>query len=140
LLDAFHDAPENGALFGKTPPAKKSTKKQKAEKLAAGQLVKVAQDLYRYDYVGHALTPMLQKKGYQGGGESWAGIARGVMALEAPELEAEVRFDPEADCLALWATAAAPLRAVDALLARVERDATLRKRALARAAADNVIE
>lgn len=137
MLDAFADAPENGALFGHAPaPAKKA----KAKKLAAGQLVEVGPNQYRYDYVGRALTPMLQKKGYQGGGESWAGIARGVMALEAPELEAELRFDPEADCLALWATAAAPLKAVDGLLARVESDADLRKRALARAEADRVIE
>jgi hypothetical protein len=136
MLDAFADAPENGALFGHAP----SPATPKAKKLAAGQLVEVGPNQYRYDYVGSALTPMLQKKGYQGGGESWAGIARGVMALEAPELEAEFRFDPEAGCLALWATAAAPLRVVDALLARVESDAGLRKRALARAEADRVIE
>lgn len=140
MLDAFADAPENGALFGHAPAPAKSSKKAKAKKLAAGQLVEVGPNQYRYDYVGSTLTPMLQKKGYQGGGESWAGIARGVMALEAPELEAELRFDPEADCLALWATAAAPLRAVDGLLARVESDADLRKRALARAEADRVIE
>lgn len=146
MLDAFADAPENGALFGHEPspatPSKpaRAAKAGRAKQLAAGQLVEVGLNQYRYDYVGSALTPMLQKKGYQGGGESWAGIARGVMALEAPELEAEFRFDPEAGCLSLWATAAEPLRVVDTLLARVESDAGLRKRALARAEADRVIE
>lgn len=144
LLDAFAAAPKNRAFFAdaaESPGAEDAPGADASvEELAAGRLVRVSATTHRYDYVGLALTPELHKKGYQGGGETWAGLARGLIALEAPALEGALRLDPEADCLAVWADDEAPLRALDALFARAQTDQRLLRRALTRAAAAGALE
>ncbi len=136
MLDAFQAAPKNRQYFDSTAPIDKFT----TLPVAIGQLVRLDDDSYRYDYAGMERAAFLQERGYQGGGESWAGITRGLLELQAPELVAEVRFDPEGDCLAVWASEAAPLKKIASLIARAIKNGPLLAKAIQRAEALSEME
>ena len=78
------------------------------EKLVRGRVVGTSPDELRYEYfdVGEPDSSYddLEKRGFQGGGERWAGIVEGLIALERPTLRTSLRFDPEGDILILSAT------------------------------------
>ncbi|MEM1415601.1 MAG: Imm51 family immunity protein [Myxococcota bacterium] len=117
------------------------------EHLERGELSSFEDELgihYQYSYYDgdepDASTEALLARGLQGGGESWAGIVLGLVALRAPELADHLEIDPEADGLRVHADARTPLDAVAALVAEAKRDPALLEAAIARATADGVME
>jgi len=99
-----------------------------------GTIVEVAPRNFRYDYYDVHETDssyaQLDAKGYQGGGESWAGIVRGLVSLKRPELLRALRFDPEAEGLAIWSADRSALESVAELVAAAKRDPALLQSAI----------
>lgn len=109
-----------------------------------GTIVRVSENELRYDYYDvdepDSIAAALQAKGYQGGGESWAGIVHGLVMLEQPSLMSQLRFDPEGDGLAVWSNDRQALEAVAQLVTRARADAKLLEAAIAKAKADDEME
>lgn len=82
----------------------------------------------------------LAAKKLQGGGESWAGIVHGLVALRAPELASKLELDPEGDGLTVRSTSRAALLKVAKLVAIAKKDEALLWEAVARARADGEME
>lgn len=141
MLDAFADAPENQQFFEDSDEPVDAADEPSSQPDATvfhveiGQLVRVSAREFRYDYFGTELAAVLQKKGYQGGGDSWAGIASGLLRSLQPDVLPRVRMDPEAGCLSIWASEPEPLQIVAALIARAVRERPLLMRAIKEAEA-----
>lgn len=82
----------------------------------------------------------LAAKKLQGGGESWAGIVHGLVALRAPALASKLELDPEGDALTVRSTSRAALLKVAKLVALAKKDEALLWEAVARARADGEME
>jgi Immunity protein 51 len=78
--------------------------------------------------------------GLQAGGETWAGIIQGLVALRAPTLAKDLDFDPEADGLAVRSTSRAVLVRVAKLVAAAKRKRSLLVAAIERARLDGRME
>jgi len=79
-------------------------------------------------------------RGLQGGGESWAGIIYGLVALRAPTIASEIEFDPESDGLVVRSDSRHALLEVAELVAAAKRDPELLDAAIRRAQADSEME
>jgi hypothetical protein len=140
MLNAFQDDPKNRRYFkGSAAPPIEPTAIAMEVDLDGCQLVRVS-DQYRLDYFDSSLASMLQSKGYQGGGETWAAITAALVDMLAPDVRSAIRIDPEADCLAVWAADPAPLQTVASLLARSVRDRRLLAKAIKQAVASGQME
>jgi hypothetical protein len=64
----------------------------------------------------------LIEKGFQGGGPSWLGIVYGAVQMSDPDLQSKLRFDDEAEGLAIWSADKASLEKVGRLIAVVKSD------------------
>jgi Immunity protein 51 len=64
-----------------------------------------------------AAQPTFERLGLEGGGYSWAGVARSAIRTHAPDLADRVRFDPEAGMFVAYGTDAAALKKLGRLLA-----------------------
>ncbi|WP_437806333.1 Imm51 family immunity protein [Sorangium sp. So ce1078] len=99
---------------------------------------------YTYSYYDvnepDASSETLSARGLQGGGESWAGVVRGLVALRAPEIIDRLELDPESDGLAVRSADRAALIAVAELVAAAKRDPALLEAAIERALLDGQIE
>ena len=79
---------------------------------------------YAYDYYdvsepdSHAA--FLRKRGLQGGGPTWAGIAYGLLKLRRPELISEIDLDDEAEGLRIWSRNRAALETIASLVAEAK--------------------
>jgi len=82
----------------------------------------------------------LQAQGFQAGGESWAGIVHGLIALHAPEIEPDIELDPEGDGLAVRSANRAALMTLARLVARAKKDPALLAAAIERAGLDGQME
>jgi len=101
-----------------------------------GQFVYDCYDAPEEDGIGHALL----KRGYQGGGESWAGVIYGLLQLKAPSVLSQVRMDPEADGLRVWSSARTPLEEIAELVTAAHADPELLDLAIRRARIDDEME
>jgi hypothetical protein len=114
------------------------------EKLVRGRIVGASPDQLRYEYLDieepDSSYADLEKRGFQGGGESWAGIVEALIALEQPDLRARVRFDPEAEILVLWSRDRRALQDVARLIDAAKRDRALFERAVETARATGTME
>lgn len=82
----------------------------------------------------------LQRRGFQGGGESWKGIIYGLVALRAPTIAGALAYDPESDGLAIRSRNRDALRKVAELVAKAKADSKLLDAAIARAVAAGEME
>jgi hypothetical protein len=69
-----------------------------------------------------AATEVFEEHGYEGGGYSWAGVARSAVRAHAPEIAEHVAFDPEAGTFVAYGGDLAALRHLGALLHRAFHD------------------
>ena len=73
-----------------------------------GNIINIGIDNYRLDYYDvyekDSQTNYLKSKGFQGGGQSWSGIIYGAIKLSDPNILDHIRFDEEADGIAIWST------------------------------------
>jgi hypothetical protein len=60
--------------------------------------------------------------GLEGGGYTWAGVARSAIRTHAPDLADRVRFDPEAGMFVAYGTDAGALKKLGRLLAQAYHD------------------
>jgi hypothetical protein len=99
---------------------------------------------YSYSYYdvteSDSSSKALQAQGFQGGGYSWAGIAHGLVALQAPEIMGDIELDPEGDGLAIRSTNRAALMTVARLVAAAKSDQALLDAAIRRANLDGQME
>lgn len=112
-----------------------------------GSIVEITTDgrtRYRYDFYDTegkgSHTKRLLARGYQAGGETWAGIIHGLLKLRAPELLVGIEMDPEADGLAIWSDSKATLTKVAKLVAAAKAHDGLLEAALQQATRDGQIE
>lgn len=102
-----------------------------------GNLIELAASDYRFDYYdldepdshGEYLTQL----GYHGGGPSWKGIVFGAIKLSDPSLLNKIRFDEEADGLAIWSVDKASLEKIGRLINVVKTDSLIMQDCITRA-------
>jgi Immunity protein 51 len=91
-----------------------------------GHIVKISNAEFRLDYYDvyekGSSVKLLEKLKYQGGGESWVGIIYGAIKLSDPSLLKDVRFDPEADGVAIWSNKYGILEKIGRLLSVIKSD------------------
>jgi hypothetical protein len=91
-----------------------------------GNLIEISSNEYRLDYYDvyekDSHFEFLNEKGYQGGGPSWLGIIYGAIQMSDPTIEGKVRFDDEAEGLAIWSSDRKSLEKVGRLISVVKSD------------------
>jgi hypothetical protein len=91
-----------------------------------GDLHEIQPGLYRLDYYDvyqpDSHYEMLDTKGYQGGGPSWMGIIDAAIQMSDPTLMAAIRFDDEAEGLAIWSQDRETLVRIGRLIAALKQD------------------
>ena len=91
-----------------------------------GNIIKISQTEFRFDYYDvhekDSDLEILEKMKYQGGGYSWEGIVYGAIKLSDENLLNEIRFDPEAEGLAIWSNNEESLKKVGRLIAVIKSD------------------
>lgn len=91
-----------------------------------GKLITIAENDFRFDYYdvyeSDSHSDYLQKNGFQGGGYSWEGFVYGAIKLSEPSILNSIRFDPEAEGLAIWSTDKSSLEKVGRLITVVKSD------------------
>jgi hypothetical protein len=87
-----------------------------------------------------ASTALLQARGLQGGGESWAGVVQALVALKKPAIALDIELDPEGDGLAVRSRKRSALVEVAKLVAAAKRDETLLLLALEHARREGELE
>lgn len=91
-----------------------------------GHIVEISNSEFRLDYYDvyekGSSVKFLEKLKYQGGGESWVGIIYGAIKLSDPNLLDDIRFDPEADGVAIWSTNKRVLEKIGRLLNVIKSD------------------
>jgi hypothetical protein len=94
-----------------------------------GTIIQINQNRYRYDYHDFSeedsIYSLLHSMGYQGGGDTWAGIALGILALKEPSTIPKIELDPEAGSLAVWANSQEPLLIIAKWIGEVVEDKNL---------------
>jgi hypothetical protein len=91
-----------------------------------GALGEVAPGEFRYDYYdvreADSSLDYLAAKGFRGGGESWTGIVYGLLMLRRPDVLELVRFDPEAEGLAVRSSNREALETIARLVTDAKQD------------------
>lgn len=109
-----------------------------------GSLVEIDKRTYRLDYYdvyeSDSHYEQLASRGYQGGGPTWLGITYGAVKLSEPALLDEIRFDDEAEGLAIWSSNKLALEQVGRLIAAVKSDEQLMSQCIKVAESDLIME
>ena len=109
-----------------------------------GNLIEVGTDEYRLDYydIGEPDShySFLSAKGYQGGGPTWLGIVYGAAHLSDPQLLTNIRFDDEAEGLAIWSSDKETLLRIGRLISVIKSDEAILKQAIQVAEQDGEME
>jgi hypothetical protein len=91
-----------------------------------GNLIEISKSEFRLDYYDvyekDTHLKFLESKGYQGGGPSWLGIIYGAIKMSEPEIINGIRFDDEADGLAIWSSDKTKLEKIGRLISIVKSD------------------
>ncbi|WP_210464003.1 Imm51 family immunity protein [Rufibacter roseolus] len=91
-----------------------------------GNLIEITSNEFRLDYYDihekDSHLEFLNAKGYQGGGPSWLGIIYGAIQMSDPTIESKIRFDDEAEGLAIWSSDRETLEKVSRLISVVKSD------------------
>ena len=91
-----------------------------------GNLVELGINDYRLDYYDvyekDSHYKFLEAKGYQGGGPSWYGIIYGAIKMSEPTILKKIRFDDEAEGLAIWSSDKKTLIKIGKLISVVKSD------------------
>jgi hypothetical protein len=91
-----------------------------------GNIITLADNDYRLDYYdvseNDSHLEFLQNKRFQGGGYSWEGIVYGAIKLSDPSILNSIRFDPEAEGLAIWSSDKESLKKIGRLIAVLKSD------------------
>jgi hypothetical protein len=99
-----------------------------------GNLIEVSTGEYRLDYYDvseqDSYYDFLSANGYQGGGPSWLGIIYGAAQLSDPQLLTKIRFDDEAEGLAIWSSDKETLLKIGRLISIVKSDEAILKQAI----------
>lgn len=94
-----------------------------------GNLIKIAENDFRFDYYdvseSDSHSDYLQNMGFQGGGYRWEGIVYGAVKLSEPNILNTIRFDPEAEGLAIWSTDKRSLEKIGRLITVVKSDSEI---------------
>lgn len=89
-----------------------------------GNLIELSQAEFRLDYYDihekDSHYKFLNSKGYQGGGPSWLGIIYGAIQMSDPTILTKIRFDDEAEGLAIWSSDKESLRKIGRLISMVK--------------------
>lgn len=71
-----------------------------------GEIINIPKGEFRFDYYDFdekdSSIDELYKRGYQAGGLSWRGIVYGAIRMSNDKMLLKIRFDEEADGLAIW--------------------------------------
>ena len=109
-----------------------------------GNLIEMGENDYRLDYYDvyekDSHYKFLESKGYQGGGPSWLGIIYGAIKLSEPDLLIGIRFDDEAEGLAIWCSDKSKLEKIGRLISMVKSDDELLMKAIKVAENDGQME
>jgi hypothetical protein len=99
-----------------------------------GNLIEISPNEYRLDYYDvheeDSHYEFLSGKGYQGGGPSWLGIIYGAIQMSDPAIESKIRFDDEAEGLAIWSSNKESLEKVGRLISVVKSDENIMMEAI----------
>lgn len=99
-----------------------------------GNLVEISPNQYRLDYYDvhekDSHLEFLNERGYQGGGPSWLGIIYAAIQMSDPTIEAKIRFDDEAEGLAIWSSDKKSLEKVGRLISVVKADESIMLKAI----------
>ncbi|KAA3439114.1 Imm51 family immunity protein [Rufibacter hautae] len=99
-----------------------------------GNLVAITPNEFRLDYYDiheeDSHLEYLNAKGYQGGGPSWLGIIYGAIQMSDPTIESKIRFDDEAEGLAIWSSDKESLEKVSRLISVVKSDESILLKAI----------
>ena len=91
-----------------------------------GNLIEISKSEFRLDYYDvyekDTHFDFLESKGYQGGGPSWLGIIYGAIKMSEPEIMNGIRFDDEADGLAIWSSDKSKLEKIGRLISVLKSD------------------
>ena len=91
-----------------------------------GNIITLTENDYRFDYYdvseSDSHLDFLQKKRFQGGGYSWEGIVYGAIKLSDPSILNSIRFDSEAEGLAIWSSDKSSLEKIGRLIAVLKTD------------------
>jgi hypothetical protein len=91
-----------------------------------GSIIEIPNSDFRYDYYDiyekDSYSERLIERGYQGGGPSWKGIVFGALKMSDPTILNKIRFDEEAEGLAIWSSDEETLRKIGRLIATVKSD------------------
>lgn len=85
-------------------------------------------------------TALLQARGLQGGGESWASVVRALVALKKPAIGLVIELDPEGDGLSVRSRKRSALVEVAKLVAAAKSDEALLLLALEQARREGELE
>ena len=109
-----------------------------------GTLIEINSQQFRLDYYDgdekDSQIKFLNKNGYQGGGPSWRGIIYGAIKMSDPSIQDKVRFDDEADGLAIWSSKKEALSKIGRLISIVKSDQKVLLEAIAVAEKDGEME
>jgi hypothetical protein len=91
-----------------------------------GSVIEIPNSDFRYDYYDvhekDSHFKELTERGYQGGGPSWKGIVYGALKMSEPSILTKIRFDEEAEGLAIWSSDKEVLEKIGRLVAVVKSD------------------
>ena len=105
-----------------------------------GNLIEIDERTYRLDYYDvyepDSHYEKLASKGYHGGGPTWLGITYGAIKLSNVELMDGIRFDDEAEGLAIWGYDRLTLLQIGRLISVIKTDEQLMNKCIAVAEAE----
>jgi hypothetical protein len=121
-----------------TSSPKKNEKLSKALDNSAivmrGTIVKIPNSELRFDYYDtyekDSDVKTLERMNYQSGGYSWEGIIYGAITLSDEGLLDKVRFDPEADGIAIWSNDEEALKKIGRLITVIKTDKEVLKQCI----------
>ncbi|MEQ8474003.1 MAG: Imm51 family immunity protein [Marinoscillum sp.] len=94
-----------------------------------GNIVEIDDRTHRLDYYDvhepDSHYEQLSSRGFHGGGPTWFGITYGAIKLSNPELLDNIRFDDEAEGLAVWSSNRSTLEQIGRLISTVKSDEQL---------------
>ena len=106
--------------------------------------MKVKETEFRLDYYDSSEKDshyqFLESKGYQGGGPSWVGIIYGAIKMSDSKLLDDIRFDDEADGVAIWSSDKVKLEKIGRLISVVKTDKKILMQAISIAEQDGQME
>lgn len=109
-----------------------------------GVVIEVTPGNYRFDYYDveekDSHYKYFDAKGYQGGGPTWKGIIYGAIKLSDVRLANNIRYDDEADGLAVWSNDREVLLKIARLVAVVKSDNIILEKCLKAAENDFDVE